>query len=390
MTVLLNGNVVSRATLSLPAWGVPWLDVELTMPVELTGAVLFEAPGLTWVGMVMSGGVVRGRARYRVAGGAGGWGREISPQGYANDLGVSPSIVLADAAAAVGETLDAVSIPKLGPHFARRGGCASWALNQIAPRAWYVDDDGITRVGARAEQAYAGDATLSEIDPAKRSALYALDSLAGVRPGVVFADLGTPASDVEIRIDSQSIRVKVWCGAPPANRRLEALRQIVESLFPSLRYAGVFEYRVVTVQGERVNLQSARSVSGMPDLARVPTRPGIAGARCSPALGSLVLVAFVGNDPSYPVVVAFESAESPGWAPTSLTLQATELLLQGDGDAVALASLVDSRLSQLKTVIDSVASSIPAPDNAETAAMKAALDLLFWPLPTGSSTIGAE
>ena len=48
----------------------------------------------------------------------------------------------------------------------------------------------------------------------------------------------------------------------------------------------------------------------MPDLQRVPVRPGVAGCVATVALGSRVLVGFVDSDASRPYVASFDD-ESP-------------------------------------------------------------------------------
>jgi hypothetical protein len=72
----------------------------------------------------------------------------------------------------------------------------------------------------------------------------------------------------------------------------------------------------------------------MPDLARVTLRPGVAGIRCTPLLGSRVLVAFVDADPSRPVVVSFEGEDDNGFTGTLVELTADTMV---GGEHVATA-----------------------------------------------------
>jgi hypothetical protein len=90
-------------------------------------------------------------------------------------------------------------------------------------------------------------------------------------------------------------------------------------LYPDLRFRGAYEYRVVSQQGNRLNLQPARSVLGLPDLARVPVRLA-PGYRADFAPGSLCLVQFVNADPARPVVTSGDDPDSPGWMPIGIEL----------------------------------------------------------------------
>jgi hypothetical protein len=99
------------------------------------------------------------------------------------------------------------------------------------------------------------------------------------------------------------------------------LRQLLEQLDPQRRFrGGPFEYRVVTLEGERMNLQPVRVALGMPELRRVTVRPGVAGCKAKVPLGSRVLVAFINNDAGRAIVVGFEDAEGAGFTPDRLDL----------------------------------------------------------------------
>jgi hypothetical protein len=164
------------------------------------------------------------------------------------------------------------------------------------------------------------------------------DSLATLLPGVT-VDGSEPATDVEWSLDGGRLTVRVYAGTR-LPRRLEAFRRLVEALDPRRQYRGATEYRVVTQEGNRLNLQAVRAASGMPDLARVPVRlaPGI---RAEHTPGSFVLVAFADADPARPFVFAGDAAGAPGWTPATLSIMAAS-------DLAALASLVDSRFGEVR------------------------------------------
>lgn len=319
----LNGHSVLAAHVSIPAWGVWTADVEIGSTEALTGAVTLVIDDLTLRGTIMSGGAYQTRGRYRIAGGAGGWGRPIPAKAYANDLGVRLSRVLADAAEACGETLGTVATTTVGTAFLRAEGPAARVLHELSPQAWYVDEAGVTQVGRRPAVTYTGTAPRITTDLARGMIELAPASLAGLVPGAVVD--GLEAVDVEIALEG-ALRVTIYGrGIADTARLPSALTRIVEGITAGHRFYGSWEYRVVARTGERLQLQVVRASSGMPDLfyAPVPVR-AVAGVRVRPALGSTVLVSFVDGDPSKPYVAAFTAPTDvdAGFIPDELALMA--------------------------------------------------------------------
>jgi hypothetical protein len=315
-TCTLNDAAVTRARVHVPAWGVWWADVDTTTELALEkGAVAtLVLADVTLTGVVVDGGVYEGRAAYRIMGGRGGWARTVRERGYVDDAGVKLSKVLGDLATEVGETLSGVSATtRLGPHYARRADVASRVLNWLAPSAWYVDFAGVTHMGARAATTYTGDAPRVRVGKADRVVELAPEVLAPFVPGVQ-VDGSLPATDIEFSVEGSKLAVRVYAGSR-STRRLDALKRLIGSLYPQLQYQGVYEFRVVTQSGERLDLQPVRVASGLPQLSNVPVRPGVAGFRSNVRLGELVLVVFVDCDPSRPVVIAHDAPDAVGWMP---------------------------------------------------------------------------
>jgi hypothetical protein len=355
MSVTLNNIPVTSAKVFLPAWGVWWADVEVAEPDELSGAATLVIEDQTFIGTITSGGPLYGRGRYRVAGGAGRWGEEVPAKSYNNDAGVKASLVIQDAASTVGETVESPPDTRLGTHYARANAPASDALHLAAPDAWYVDRDGVTRFGARSEYDYAGDGTIRLVDASQGIVEIATDEIADILPGVTAG--GVTASDIEIDVTPGAIRVRLY-----SRRMADVWRQLSDRLFPGLRYSGTYEYRVVSQSSERLNLQTVRVSSGLPDLSRVPVRPGVPGFRATWKKGSFCLVSFVNADPGRPVVVGGDAPDSPGWVPDEVSLRVSDMRIdvlesliklgeQGDLalDFVALSTKVDNVFSTVRT-----------------------------------------
>jgi hypothetical protein len=317
----LNGLRVTSARVNIPAWGCWFADVSLDGEHSVTGAATLKIADATYVGTIISGGASKGRSDYRIVAGAGGWGGELPRKAYANDAGVKLSTVITDAATSAGETLVTTSTDRVGPAFVREAGPASGVLNHLAPEAWYVDEAGTTRLGARTAGTLPTGVTHGQVDLARGKVTLASESIAAILPGIVVD--GLTVVDVQHDLTPEGgLRSTVWGAQGGSSRRATAWRALAEQMDPGRNYRGLTEYRVATLEGERLNLQAVRASSGMPDLRRVPTRPGVAGCRADAALGSRVLVGFIEADPARPFVAAFEDAEGDGFQPTSLSLLA--------------------------------------------------------------------
>jgi hypothetical protein len=315
----LNGKACTSAVLTVPGVGLWYAAVDTAEAEALTvGApATLQMLGTTWQGSVLAGAVVDGRARYQIVAGRGGWGKDLKPRAYANDAGVLVAQVLADVAAEAGEVLATPPTTRLGPHFSRPRGPASFALNLLAPRAWYATPAGAVAFGSWPALPVS-KLPVTRRDPATRVVeLQVADSFAGLLPGTS-TEYGT-ASDVDLEVGADGAVARLYAAAAPG-RRARAWARIIDAVAPGWRWRGVFEYRIVTQEGERLNLQPVRSRADLPDLRRVPVRAGVPGVKATYVPGSPVLVAFVDGDLSRPAVVGFDAPDAPGWMPLTLDL----------------------------------------------------------------------
>lgn len=335
-TATLNTNRVTSARVDIPAFGCWYADASIDKAVALTGAVTLQIADLTLSGTVLSGGEDPGTARshYRIVGGKGGWGRTLPAKSYANDAGVKVLTVIGDAAKACGETIDASTIAasdRCGPAYARPAGPASRVLENLKPGAWYVGEDGVTRIGARPASSPSIKGPRLRVDKARGIVEVAVENIAAILPGASID--GVAAVDVRHEINEKGLRTTVW-----GRQRLDALRKTFEAFFPELPYLAPWEYRVVLLNGERLDLQPVRSSSGMPDLQRVPMRPGVAGAKSTLVPGTRVIVQFIDGDPTRPHVTGFEDSEGGGFKPLLTEIDANTLVKLGAGAKPAIAA----------------------------------------------------
>ncbi len=343
-TATLNGIRATSARANIPAWGCWYAEASIDGEHVLEGPATLKIADLTLVGTVLSGGPTHGRSVYRIVGGKGGWGRSVPKKGYANDAGVKVATIVGDAAKEVGESLGTISASdRAGPAYARQAGPASRVLQDLAPRGWYVNEAGVTQLGARPAGALVGKVT--RIDPYNKASgkvVLAAESISTILPGVVVD--GITAVDVLHEISATGgLRSTVW--GSQVHTSLEGFKAIFDQLYPDLPYRGWTEYRVVTRTGSLLNLQPVRTATGMPDLERVPVRPGVAGCEAEVALGSRVLVGFVDSDAARPFVCPMEDADGAGYLPATLNL------LEGSNGVARVGDEITITSAQLTTAV---------------------------------------
>lgn len=323
MGVTLNGHRVTTAKVTIPSWGCWHANVCLDGDHVIAGGerVTLVMADLTLIGTVVSGGAALGRSYYRIVAGAGGWGRTIRSWSWSDDAGVTFAKAIGDAAREAGETLAAIPTTlRTGPAWTREEAPASLTLNTLSPGAWYVDEAGVTHVGARTPGTLPAKVTrVAPVDFARGRVELASDSIAAILPGVVID--GLTAVDVQHEASPEGgIRTTVWGGS--TGSVAESMRKLGAALDPDRSFRGPTEYRVDVASGSRWNLQPIRVSSGMPYLKNVPVRPGVAGCEAELALGSHVIVEFLDADPSRPFISGFADVDDAGFQPNELTLHA--------------------------------------------------------------------
>lgn len=398
----LNGHLVTDARVTIPGWGISYHDVSIDGEITLSGAVTLQVADLTIKGTVLNGGPAQGRSFYRIVAGAGGWGKFIKARAYSNDLGVAMSTILNDAAGAVGETVDISTINQIaefiglsgrvGPFFVRPEDQASRVLEMLSPSQWYVREDGVTLFGKRPTTTLPQKvAQTSQVDLARGTVTLASETIANILPGVQVA--GLTAIDVEHTFSAKDgLRSKIWGKqSNSASRRVSALRAITDQFDPDRRFHATYEYRIVVQTGNRLNLQPVRTSTNMPSILRVYVRPGLAGCSGQYAIGSRVLVSFIDGDGTRPAVVAFEDPDGAGFTPTSLSINAGQVLVGPAPEPLAYAAPLTTVLSAIETWIDAMqtamgtAVTVPALGtamSAATTALNAAIATANAAIPT--------
>jgi hypothetical protein len=144
------GQRAIKASVGIPYYGTWCADVTLAISGTIPSAASVLVLGdLSLMGTVVRAASFAGSRSARIAGGFGGWPREVSAQAYRGS-NVRASTVLRDAAALVGERVQVDANDTNLGRFTREAGPASRVLRQVAGPLWWTAPDGVTHVGPRA------------------------------------------------------------------------------------------------------------------------------------------------------------------------------------------------------------------------------------------------
>lgn len=375
MSGTLNDHAISRASIVLPRWGIWWADVQVITSDVLSGTVDLAVNGLTLKGTIASGAPYRDVGWYRIVGGANGWGTVIPASAWNNAAGVKLSTPLENAARLCGETM--ATIPpttKIGPAWPRVDAEASYSLDLLVPESWYVDEQGVTQLGARAPSTFSLPYTLLRSAPDLQLVTVSADDISTLIPGATLE--GLEASSIRHELTPDGIRSHVWGLAPDGGDRLsDAFDGLVRGATRHTDGYRRCEYKVARAADDGyLDLRPARPSLGYPDLANVPMRSGIPGGGGSPAIGSTVLVGFVDGDLTRPFALDYEGEAGASWLPSTARIDASEAVELGESAAlvalaggdqfVALANLVKLRFQE---VVGPLINTSPVPNDGGAA-----------------------
>ena len=248
------------------------------------------------------------------------------------------STVAGDAARLAGETIGTFEVESeiLGDHYTRRSGPASVTLEDAAQgRPWYVDYSGVTHVTeTRTAPTPSGDSyQILKFDPLQQRAILSVDDLSQIVIGVVLTegvDEPLTVTALEIVITPESFRVIAW--GQRQQGAGDSLKRIVERLTVQ-ELNGIYRYRVSQMAGDRVDLQVARTASGLPDQLRVAQWGG-SGMHAILALGSEVLVQFIDGNRADPVITHYPGKGQGGHIPEAIEIAGGGNRISRQGDLV--------------------------------------------------------
>jgi hypothetical protein len=320
------GLQVVSGTLLIPLVGAWTADLQLATAQPIAGAVEVVIGNLTLQGFVVRAEAYGGQVRARLVGGAGGWRKSISAQGYGSAQGVKLSTVLQDAAAACGEQLQVFADVTIGQAYVRASFGTSvasdvlWQMLRLGYiSAWYVDPAGVTQTGPWPITQVATPFIPTDAKPDEGLVVVATEDYASWLPGATFAhpllDGTQTAAGVHFVFDGEGIaRFEVLTGAAGLggqDRVLGPVQQIVEREVAPLRFFGRYAYTISNPSPATIDGTPVSSTLGIPDVQNVPLT-GDSLASYTPPSGGRAHVMFLDGDPTQPVCVWTEASSSNG------------------------------------------------------------------------------
>ena len=225
---------------------------------------------------------------------------EIQERAYHDESGVTVATVLDDIIKDTQHTLAGTVTTRLqNKHFLRERGPTSRALTALLGKRWNFDLAG--NLLPQLSNTDFPQFDLVSYDAVNQRCTLALNNLKDPR-GCKIPELGKVVEACAITIDKVGIRAECELGELSLTNVIES---IVEAVIARKVLAPEY-YRVHSMSGGgRVNLQPFESSAGLPDLINVPMYAGVAGASVELNAGQTVLVQWVGNDRTKPIITSY-------------------------------------------------------------------------------------
>jgi hypothetical protein len=143
-----GGVYVVSGDLTIPTYGAWSASINFAADDDIPANGNLVIGDLVLRGHVYRQSPFAGSRQALVVAGAGGWLRSVEARHYKLSSGVRKSLLLQDAAAEVGETVNVTSSEIVGNDYVRSKGPASRVLRELAGANWYIDTAGVTQLGA--------------------------------------------------------------------------------------------------------------------------------------------------------------------------------------------------------------------------------------------------
>lgn len=305
----LNGQQVLSARVTIPYYGRWVADVAVAI-----AATTPTSNALTLGDLVLNGYEFRstdyaGQFLARLAGGAGGWGKQVAPRAYQSPAGIRLSLVLGDVAREVGESVvvDSAADVLFGSYYIREAGPASRVLRQLAGGVWWVAPDGTTHVGARDTSAIASHFDVIKYDGSRGLVEVATETLVDWMPGRTFTAPTLPSSLVVGSVThtvtnegASRMAVLVAADQTAASRLTGPIEAFERESEPRRTYHGVYDY-VIQTQDTQPHAVPSDPTLGLPNV-QAPIQ-NLNGGTIKPTVGASCAVVFLDGNPTKPRII---------------------------------------------------------------------------------------
>jgi hypothetical protein len=313
----LNGIDVLDGVLQMPRIGRWTADLRIDSATVPSGSVtLTSSDGtLSLRGAVRRGGEYTEVGHVYLVGGTGGLEGETAPVYYRSVTLQTPLTALLQS---LGETLsptsDATALNTFLPRWTREKGPGGPALARLADAAgvgWRVLDDGTVWLGrdAFADAGVGEDEyELLEDRPAEFRVLIATEQIPSkIRPGTTFRDKRVAFVEYRIAVGG-TVTTQVYFerSAPSSHPTLGPLESIIRSTMRETRFHRLCEAKVIS-QNADDSLNVMLDDESLPHMTDVPFYKFAPGIKVRVSPGARCVVAFIGGNPSKPIVIGWES-----------------------------------------------------------------------------------
>ena len=392
----VNGIQIVAGSLVIPLVGAWTADLHLATAQQVTGQATVVIGNLTLVGNVFRSDPYGGQTRVRIVGGAGGWRKPISAQGYGTGGGVKLSTVLQDAAKACGETVSVASDTTIGNAYVRVAFDTSVAgdiLWQMVAQgfipAWYVDPAGTTQTKAWPSVTVNTPFTVTDQKPDEGAVEIATEDYAAWMPGASFSNpllaSGQTFQSSGVHYvwgNDGTFRLEVLTSSATegADRVLGPIQQLVQKELAPARFYGRYAYTVSNPSDSTIDGTPVNKTLGLPDVQSVPIAADSV-AKYAPPAGAACHIMFLDGVPTQPVCVWTDQA------PTKVGLAS------GDQPVAKLGDIVQSVISGSITVLPgstlAIAGTTPGTVTVTGTLVVAGTTPFSGTITTGSSVVGA-
>jgi hypothetical protein len=186
----LNGIPIVSGKITIPLWNMWAGDIQLATDAPVTGAATLVLGNITLQGTVYRSDPFAGQTSALVIAGGGGWRKVLPAKQYTLAGGVMLSMLLKDAAAECGESVNVPTDTAVGTGWVRTLDKGSKLLHTLRELGWmpgwYIDVAGVTQIAQWPTTTVTSDFQVVDQRPDIGRVTIATEDYASWLPGCTF------------------------------------------------------------------------------------------------------------------------------------------------------------------------------------------------------------